>query len=648
MKKEKALRVMGLIDEAYIEEADPGKAKARRKLERRAVITTCVCGLAAAAAVLWLFVPFRILQPSVTRYRNSEYYEIIQKLREYNDSTAAAKNNYQKYMVPILKSFIQNAEQSADTALYEAPVSSMPGDGLNYDSQTYEEITDNQVDDVIEADRIKRSDKYIYYLCDDVLRVYSIEGEASKEVGSYIIANERMAYRYTEEWEFYLSKDCRTVTVVVSFANEQKEACVGLLALDVTDPANITEKGMTSITGVYLSSRYTDGEVLLMSQFRVGSKPDYSDESTYLPQVDTGNGVESIPGRNIIAPEELTSSRYTVVCKLDAESLEVKDCAAFLSYSENFYVSEENIFATRDYEDKYSDDTVYGNREMTEIYGLSYGGDTMEQLGSVTVEGYVNDQYSLDEYKGVLRVVTTTEAVEYKREIVDGEIVGAVYNKDVSGTSANLYCIDLSTWQVTAQVTGFAPKGERVQSVRFDGTDCYVCTAVVITLTDPVFFFDLSDLSNITYKDTGTIQGYSSSLVNLGDGFLLGIGEGSSRGSLKVEVYEESGSDVVSVCKYELLQTGFSEDYKAYYVDRANRLIGLGVDTQTNQGQYAVMSEQYLLLFFDGYELRELLNVPLPGSVDIKRAVYIDGYFYMFGEDAFVVEKIGGGGNIDR
>ena len=106
---------------------------------------------------------------------------------------------------------------------------------------------------------------------------------------------------------------------------------------------------------------------------------------------------------------------------------------------------------------------------------------------------------------------------------------------------------------MVAKVERFAPKGETVRSVRFDGDYAYVCTA--IQLTDPVFFFDLSDLSNITYKDTGTISGFSTSLVDLGDGFLMGIGVGSLSTTLKVEIYVEGEQGVESYCSYELENT---------------------------------------------------------------------------------------------
>lgn len=635
MKKEKLLRAMELIDDAYVEEADPKKAKPGRKKGGRAAITTCICTLAAAAAALWLFIPFRTTPPSVEKYSKSEYYEVIEKLNEVTFSKPTERNNFEKYVWSAAEDVLFSAtkyQNSGETAIEDGAL-------FSGNIQNYEEITDNQTAGVIEADRIKRSDKYIYYLDGDTLRVYSIEGPDSAEIGSYQISVGKAAYAYAEEWEFYLSADCETVIVVVTFADNENNSRVGVLALDVTDPANIVQKGLISVTGGYLSSRYTNGDILLMTQFRVRTDPDFSDESAFLPQIDTGNGMESILMEDIVLPEKLTSSRYSVVCKIDAESMELEDWAAFLSYSEDFYVSAESIYAIRSFTDKADDGKTVSSQSKTEISRLYYGGEGMEQMGSTVVAGYVKDQYSLDEYEGILRVVTTTDLWEYTRIEKNGQMVNDMLQ---SGTSASLYCIDLTDWQIVAEVTDFAPAGETVQSVRFDQDAAYVCTAIVWTFTDPVFFFDLSDLSNITYKDTGDIEGYSSSLINFGNGYLLGIGVGDSVDSLKLEVYEESETGVVSVCSYERDNTRISEDYKAYYVDRGNQLIGLGAYTEDYMDEYWAMSDRYLLLLFDGYELRELLDVELPGDVDYKRAVYIDGYFYMFGKDAFVVERIGG------
>jgi hypothetical protein len=131
--------------------------------------------------------------------------------------------------------------------------------------------------------------------------------------------------------------------------------------------------------------------------------------------------------------------------------------------------------------------------------------------------------------------------------------------------------------------------------------------------------FDLSDLSNITFVDTGEIKGYSTSLVQFKDGYLLGIGYGANRG-FKAEIYAETESGVESVCAYED-DGNFSEDYKSYYINREEGLVGLCV------------GDNYLLLVFDGYGLTPIINTSLPKvcGFHLVRATLIDGYFYIIG-----------------
>ena len=136
--------------------------------------------------------------------------------------------------------------------------------------------------------------------------------------------------------------------------------------------------------------------------------------------------------------------------------------------------------------------------------------------------------------------------------------------------------------------------------------------------------FDLSDINNITYKETGTIEGFSTSLINMGNGFLLGIGDGGQ--GLKLEIYKETPTGVESYCKYEYRFGDYSSDYKAYYVDRENQLIGLGIWQRALE-----MRSGYVVLHFDGTSLTEVLYEDVEGSFDKMRAVYIDGYMYIFG-----------------
>ena len=296
------------------------------------------------------------------------------------------------------------------------------------------------------------------------------------------------------------------------------------------------------------------------------------------------------------------------------------------------YVSENHVFLTHVFADKKeNEDGTFTRNSMTTISCLSYGGDTFEEKGSVIVRGYIKDQWSMDEYEGILRVFTTTNATTIRVETYeDGSVSVDILQTATGRSNASLYCIDLTSFEIVASVIDFAPPHEEIQSVRFDKEMAYACTS--IEMSDPVFFFDLSDLDNIKYKDTGTIDGFSTSLINLGNGYLLGIGKGDSWSSFKVEVYEETKDGVRSVCSYELEQAHYSTKYKSYYVDRENQLVGIGVIVGGES--------RYVLLHFDKYDLVELVNVPLNGDPAHMRGVYIDGYMYMFGSDDFKVEKV--------
>ena len=651
MKKLDWFKSLSLADEKYISEADPDKKVIPFTKKKVTISILAACAsLLLVLGNLWLFLPFDTTPPDVSDQNKSAYYGIIQKLNAATWTVPEHNNNFE-YITDEAVDFIDDlmnsglkSEVSMDGMLNNAPGAAKPEesdpDSSRGEGSGYQEVTDNQVEGITEADRIKRTDKHIYYLDENTLRVFSIAGLESAELGHFeLLASPRY---YMEKWEFYLSRDCSTAIVITQYLTEAKEVYVGVIALDVTDPANITEKQRVEITGNYLSSRLTDGKLLLISQYNVNvNKMDFNVEPTFLPQINTGNGLQSIPAEDIISPEALNNTNYTVITKLDENTLQSHGAKAFLSYSEDVYVSAENIFLTyvfADYSKDGNGNTI--RNAMTEISCLSYK-DNLEQKGSVTVRGYVKDQWSMDEYEGILRVVTTTNAtttreVTYSDDaIVSGGNVSSNILVTATGNSnASLYCVDLSNFEIVASVIDFAPPREEVQSVRFDKDTAYVCTS--IEMSDPVFFFDLSDLNNITYKDTGTIEGFSTSLVNFGNGYLLGIGR-ENWGTFKAEIYVETENGVQGLCSYTL-SADYSTEYKSYYIDRENQLLGLGVvdyDYKEDGGY-----ERYILLHFDGYNLIELVNTPLKGDNLYKRGVYIDNYLYMFGYNDFKVVKV--------
>ena len=644
MKNKKLLRAMSLADEKYVAEADPRAMRKRPSWQRWTALAACIC-LLVTALNLVLFVPYDTTPPDVSRYEDSEYYSVIQSINALTFKKPKYKNNFQTLWNTIA-SIGRGLIKEDMMAPGAAPDAENTANGAPTYGQKYEETTDNQVAGVIEGDIFKRSDKYIYYMSAKNLYVYSIGKENSTRLFSCSLdrsQDEINGYYYTHDFEMYLSADCTTLTVIMPFYSMNKDgwarSLIDIVSLDVTDPADVRETNRITVTGGYLSSRVVDGQLMVMTNMLV-QNPDFSKEETFLPQINSGNGFVSIAPENIMLPETLSSPRYTTVFMLDEKTLTPLGDAAFLSYSQEVYVSRDSIYATSQYTDQVKLDDGYTKTEiMTEIARLSYENDTLTPMGTTTVSGYVKDQYSLDEYEGVLRVVTTTNISQFKETITGGNVSTTIPSGRETGTSAALYCIDINTWETLAKVENFAPKGETVESVRFDGDKAYVCTAVVVTLTDPVFFFDLSDLSNITVKDTGVIDGYSSSLVNWGDGYLLGIGFNDRR-ELKIEVYEEGETGVNSVTAYDPGFASFSQEYKAYFIDRENQLIGLGVTDYTNDYGIEESPERYIVLHFDGFRLNEVLNVGIGAYPEYCRATLIDGYMYILGQESFTVEEL--------
>ena len=592
--------------------------KARRK-KRITLTSVLAAGLSLVLALnLVLFVPYNTAMPDLSAYRGSEYYSLMQQINELTYRPPRYKNNFEAWFGDLFSG------KGDDMA--EAP-------GNAGDDSAYSEVTDNQVQGVIEGDRFKRAGDTVFYLQGNTdgytLRAYSLAGADSEPAGTMHIGERENAYysaSYTERAEMYLSEDGDTVTLFtpVSVWNGKTSIVyTEIVGIDVSDPANMRETGRRYVSGNYVTSRSVEGDFLLISEFAVYSNPDFSDEAQYLPQAGELGSMETLPVDDIVCPDVATAARYTIVTRLN-ESAEIEDCLAFFSYTDEVYVSQNNVFVTRGYyngeETVNGENVSYTVRESrTEISAVSYAGGELTLLGSADIPGTIKDQYSMDERDGTLRAVTTLNRY-FPKSSGDASLLPPY------GQNAGVYVISLSDFTVLGSLEWFAPEDEQVMSVRFEKEEnaVWVCTAIEIT--DPVFKIDLSDPKNITYIRTEDIDGYSTSLVDFTGGTLLGIGYGTWD-SLKIEVYAEDGDSVRSLDAYEVKDASFASEYKAYLIDRENALVGLHVSPYNGENYY-------LLLRFDGYELVELAKVKLASDLpDLTRAAVVDGWLYIFTAD---------------
>lgn len=633
MRKKRLFSSLSYIDEKFVKEAEP-KMKVSAIASTK-IITRVACLLLAAVLGLYLFIPFKKSGPDVTAYESSEYFPLIETIADYKFKPNPYKNNFQQLAAGVsgfFNSFSKN-DFVGDAAPDMDAAPGAPEGGTNGSNGSYVEATDNQVEGVVEADIIKMTDKYIFRLGQNTLYVYSIDKEESEAVGCLTLpklSDEYNSYKYNNNSEMYLSEDGKTVTVIKWYNDGNYRSKVGILSIDVSNVQDIRVKSEASVDGSYSSSRMVDGKLLLISEYYFRSdNVDYNDPETYVPTV-TKNGEKScFRFEDIIFPESITNTRYSVVSLFDEETLDVLGANALLNFNGAIYVSKNNVYVVRSYNERVDlseEHTAYYTMAKSDIAVLSYSGQSLEKVGMLTVEGSIKDQYSMDEKDGYLRVVTSTRDYGFssiKEE--NDQIVSIISEKS---ESASLTVFKLDGCERIAEVKDFAPEGEEAVSVRFDGDNAYVCTAVIVTFTDPVYFFDLSDYRNITYTDTGVIDGFSSSLIQLGDGFLLGIGEENWQYG-KVEVYEQIDGEVKSVDKY-LFSGEYSTEYKSYLVNREKDLFGFANTYYYNE-QTMNRENRYVLLAFNGYELVEIVNVSIDEAFDPSRirAVLIDDYLYI-------------------
>ncbi len=593
----------------------------RRKTQRKAFVTTacllCICLLVG------VLIPQFQKPDDLAKYTENEYYKVIEAI---NRDFRRAETHWEYLHWEDLfwgDAFLEDESGSRleEDLVYAPGAAPDVETSVNGSANSSVEITDHQVAGVLEGDLIKRSETHIFYLNNTELEIYEINGEETKKINTVTVG-----MNWNSDSEMYLSADASRLTVILSgfdavFSATKKESYVQVVSLDVSDPMNVTNLASFYLTGAKQTCRLVDDQLMLISRFCIQYEMDFDDPATFLPQYGTPGNMQCIPADNIVIPDRLNDRYYTVVTLLDNNDLSLVDTGAFMSYSAELYVSKERIYATRNYTNEEKvDETTSFTKSMTEISCMGYGENGLTLTGSFNVEGRVKNQYSMDEHEGVFRIVTGTT----QRQMITHE-TGYTTVK-VEERNANLTCFEVGTWKQLAQVAKFAPDGETVESVRFDGDYAYVCTAVVVTLSDPVFFFDMTDLNNITVKDTGTIDGYSSSLIQLNDGFLLGIGVGEDW-NMKVEVYTESADGVVPVCEY-IYNGSFASEYKAYFIDRENNRFGIPVH------------DGYLLLQFDGYELREIAKAEISGSLNSTRGVIVDLFLYVFSNETFDVVKI--------
>jgi hypothetical protein len=141
--------------------------------------------------------------------------------------------------------------------------------------------------------------------------------------------------------------------------------------------------------------------------------------------------------------------------------------------------------------------------------------DQTPLLASGEVPGYLLNQFSLSEYKGYLRVATTSSPTWW------GGPVPQSQSPPQSQSFVTVLATQGGVLAPVGQVGGLGV-GQKIYSVRFVDDAGYVVTFRQI---DPLYTLDLSTPSAPKVAGQLELEGYSAYLHPLGNGLLLGVGQ---------------------------------------------------------------------------------------------------------------------------
>ncbi|MBX3181330.1 MAG: beta-propeller domain-containing protein [Polyangiaceae bacterium] len=329
-------------------------------------------------------------------------------------------------------------------------------------------------------------------------------------------------------------------------------------------------------------------------------------------------------------PPGETQPGLTRVVGLSLKDPKVVRESAVLGHANQVYSNADALVLAQT---EYTASSIWGSSgERTALHLFGLAGRDSKYLASGSVTGHLDDQFSLDERGGVVRVATTS------------------WGSSSSGESENyVFALrrDAGTLKVVGS-TGPLAEGERIFSARFVGDKGYLVT---FRQTDPLFVIDLSNPNDLKVLGELHIPGFSDYMHPLDAGHLVTIGrhradDGWSEDALALQVFDVTNPTQPSLKhKHVFKRDGWSNasyDHKAFsfYADR--ELMAFPFSGYNERGMQASL-EVFHVNAASGF--RQL------GSADhsdfrygygneVRRGVFIDEFVYSISGGAILIHAL--------
>jgi len=452
-----------------------------------------------------------------------------------------------------------------------------------------------------------------------------------------------------------------------------------VMLYDVSDREHPMELRSVRIGGTYSAARMIDSYVYVITTQYEYNRLYGVPEEPYIPKVEVDSVLQDIPLQDIYYSDNPDSSQTmtnVISLSMQDETAEVQAEVFLLGYSSTIYVSQDFIYITSvsssyDYTtimdmiyeyvipilpgnlqsefdkvtsltlDEYQKTQVTGwiieeyvssltdeqkltlaqellpLVEKTVIYkiGINEGAISYETQG--TVPGTINNQFSMSEYDGNLRVATTIHGWMIRSYLPSVES----YN--------NVYVLDESLL-VIGSIESIAPD-ETIYSARFIDDICYLVTFEQI---DPFFVIDLSDPTNPMILGQLKIPGYSSYLHPYDETHVIGIGKEDS--NVKISLFDVTDvENPVELSKYLITDDDESSyswtsssalyEHKAFLFDEEKQLLIFPASDEYKESAYVFHVDTA-----NDIELKGVIS-HIPENVTVKEeepyGYYWKGYY---------------------
>ena len=511
--------------------------------------------------------------------------------------------------------------------------------------------TNTQVQNVDEADIVKTDGNYIYYVANN--KLYIVKASNLEIISEIKVQNEKERFYiseiYLKEDKLVLLGSGYILNEPIVYNEEEKNSfnsivrsnginTVKAIVYDIKDKNNPENIRAVELEGNYVDSRMIGDNLYFISR-NYKYYYDGMDENTILPVLkdSTVGEVESVECTDIIYLKNSNDTSFMMVGGFDINKNEEFYVETLFGAGDIVYANENNLYLTRQ---------NYGDDYKTTIYKFGLDGARIKLLAEAEVDGILNNQFSMDEYDGNLRIATTSYKIvtPAKEEYLDGGIVS--YTLAERETTNNLYILNDKLEEV-GKIENLA-KDEKIYSVRFIGKMGYIVTFKEI---DPLFVIDLSDPTNPVIKGELKIPGYSSYLHPYDETHLIGIGYntkdngygGITNSTMKMSMFDVSDlENPVELFNVDIgtnyANSDVTYNHKVLFYKKSENLIGFPVTYR--EENYRDDKNGFIIFKIDmennTFEKHGEILTEIFYQTNVKRIIYIEDVLYTLSDTKII------------